>query len=250
MDSDSSSEQTVKGFALEMSSIMEDMVEAIASSSIKNELAYNQNKEMQICIEEVFSVLEDVKKIANQTNLLALNAAIEAARAGDHGRGFAVVADEVRNLSENSKILNEQIRTSVLRAKSLMSQVGDSISDVLEDSRKTSLVAKEKLEVVTTDITSLDHKLSSKIKESSEAVKDLNQRVSISIRSLQFEDLVNQLLGGSISNAEDFMASIKELVDGGNISDDDLLQVKKGLEKRRIKHVAQDSMESGDVELF
>ncbi|WP_109123951.1 methyl-accepting chemotaxis protein [Dyella sp. C11] len=258
---------SVQDFAARTSDLLEHFVDMVVQMSRESLRIVYRIDGMAKEMDAVFGLLKNVNTIAEETNLLALNAAIEAARAGESGRGFAVVAGEIRNLASHSNQFNEQIGSHVERARTAMEQLRGLVGTMASQDLNVALSAKGGIDAMMAHVTESDARTSKVADQVVEINRGLGTDVATTVRSLQFEDILSQLINQTrqrLVELQDITTEctrdIQELA--CNPIDAEALaqraeRVRSRLaiqrEKARIRSrgpALQNSMDAGEIELF
>jgi methyl-accepting chemotaxis protein len=185
---------SVQDFAARTADLLEHFVGMIVQMSRESLRIVYRIDGMAKEMDAVFGLLKNVNTIAEETNLLALNAAIEAARAGEAGRGFAVVAGEIRNLASHSNQFNEQIGSHVEQARTAMEQLRGLVGAMASQDLNVALSAKGGIDAMMAHVTESDARTSAVADQVVEINRGLGTDVATTVRSLQFEDILSQLI--------------------------------------------------------
>ena len=258
---------SIQDFASRTGDLLEHFVGMIVQMSRESLRIVYRIDGMAKEMDAVFGLLKNVNTIAEETNLLALNAAIEAARAGESGRGFAVVAGEIRNLASNSNQFNEQIGSHVERARAAMEQLRGLVGTMASQDLNVALSAKGGLDAMMAHVTESDARTRAVADQVVEINRGLGSDVSTTIRSLQFEDILSQLITQTRARlvelqeiTADCTRDIEELACASmdaEALDERARRVRSRLavqrEKARLRSrgpALQSSMDAGEIELF
>lgn len=219
---------------------------------------------------EVRDMLGEIEGIAQQTNLLALSAAIEAARAGEASRGFAVVVDEVRDLSGRTNHFSKQIRGSLSNMQVTIAATEQAITQMAAKDMIFALTSRADVEQAMNDLDEMGRRAGDTAGELNGIAVQVESAVNEAIVSLQFQDMLTQLLGHvsrrlevleeAVDDEQRLAAALSDTTDPVSTlralsairEHVDLLAEKMNILKQGVSKnpVSQSGFASGGVELF
>lgn len=257
-------------FAGKTSDTLRQFVESVIENSRVAMSLVEMTERIAAQMREVRGRLSEIEGIAKQTNLLALNAAIEAARAGEAGRGFAVVADEVRDLSGRTNHFSQQIREALTAMQAQIEASEKAIHHMAAQDMTFAITSKGDVEVAMSGIEAMNQRTGDSVAELNQIAEQVESSVNQAIVSLQFQDMVTQLLSHvmrrldvmeevvsdeeqmavallNTGDPEATMRTLDTLREHVDTLSQKLMTLKKGVDHNPVR---QTGYSSGDVELF
>ncbi len=259
-----------QSFAMKTSGTLRAFVDSVVANSKLAMTLVELTDKISEQVRQITAMLGEIEAISKQTNLLALNAAIEAARAGEAGRGFAVVADEVRDLSGRTAHFSQQIRGLMGTMQTSIDATESAINQMAAQDMTFALTSKQDVELAMAGIEAFNARTGQVVAELNEIAEAVETSAAQAVMSLQFQDMVTQLLGHvgrRLEAAEEIsrdMARVARILcarEPGSSKLAELDQLQANLDglhdklddaRERVENnpVKQTGYASGDVELF
>jgi methyl-accepting chemotaxis protein len=178
------------------------------------------------------------------------------------------VAGEIRNLASHSNQFNEQIGSHVERARAAMGELRGLVGTMASQDLNVALSAKGGIDAMMAHVTESDARTSKVADQVVEINRGLGTDVATTVRSLQFEDILSQLINQTrqrLVELQDITTEctrdIQELacnpIDDAEALAQRAERVRSRLaiqrEKARLRSrgpALQNSMDAGEIELF
>jgi len=255
-----------KSFASEIQRMLDCLVAQIVENSQQSMTIVRKIDDIIARVEGVEIFLGDLKNITEPTHLLVLNAASTVG-------GVSGVTDKVQTLSQHSNgfsaQISEEIQNIQLDLESVKITIGTMASkDKASKNRRMMIKTKTRINSMLAELKSSDEFLSQKINEMTMLTASIDENVQSIVVSLQFEDMVSQLVAFSKQRLEliqnmpvEVWADIikynahknENNVDVGVVNEQlnqKITSYKENFQRLMQTSISQQDLAEGDIDLF
>lgn len=249
-------------FAASIIETLDHFVNTMLSISQSSMLLVEEVQDIQQRTDNQERLLGELGEIASRTHLLALNASIEAAHARQFGAGFAIVAGEVSKLADRSGALNETIQQQMASIREALNRTQAQVASIAGNDLSFAITSKSNSEALVRALETSNEKAALLIVRLEANSQEIAQQVGNVVRSLQFEDLVRQVLEACRREMDGLMerSGLWVSLDAALQASDEPLDAILGqalarleafeAEQERRQAVRHDNLSEGDVDLF
>lgn len=175
-----------------LASIIDGMIQAATAGQASIPIV----KRLSVQAEQIGSISDTVREIADQTHLLALNASIEAARAGEQGAGFAVIASQIRKLAEQSASAVGDINKRIV-------QMQDEVEKAVEQ-------ITEQVDIVTREVEKKEGAAQA-LRNIAEVSRETSDSISVIVHAVNQQ---SEQFSVTLKQAQKMMNAVEEVVQG------------------------------------
>jgi methyl-accepting chemotaxis protein len=237
-----------KSYAQTSDDLLRQFVDQIVRVSRDSMRIIDQIGDMSTNVDGIVGCADGIDRLGRETRFIAFNARIETHRAGEAGRTFKVVADEVKRLANASVGLSSKIRQSVALCRTQLEALGGTAQGLASHDLGGAIDAHK---VLASAVTKLDE-----THTALEAILEkVETSVSTAVQTLQFEDMVSQLIATSLKRIDtmsELCMNVLRAMERGH-NGDRAAPIQEAIDAMRKLATAgsghQSSMDRGAVEL-
>ncbi|GEM_PF-5365793 len=251
-------------FARQSDAIVTRLVDSLSELSGCGERASDAFTGLLQRVEDILHHTREVDTINEQINLLATHTAIDSVRASEEGRRLARIAMDVRNLAERTRRFSTELRMVIEDARAHASDMGSEVQRLKRLDLGVAHEARDEVRRMGEVMRDLNARAGSQFEHVNEISLQIREHVFSGVMSLQFEDLMHQLMAhvetriGALESTSDELLSLQrdtlaELPDD-KTRETRLREIKRRSEARfaelNHKAVSQTAMDEGSAEMF
>lgn len=252
-DSTGKSRESIGALIEEAQQTIEILLQHSQHSAQVSESAIERIQKVQTATDDITKSLAQLDDITIGNRLLAVNARIQAVYAGDRAAGFGGVANEIAVQARRSAEIVDLIRTVSGELRGIAQSALTDLQIMAAEDQRALERSKTEVDRVLEDFRRMHGHTRNFIQKMTQENASVADEIASAVRSLQFQDRINQRMGHVIGELESLRSTFAMHTRDVHVDSKAILDRLSSLytmhEERSVLGDAESS-NAGDVELF